>query len=330
MEGHNGHDEASMSRTQDELLARLTEVIRRELDPMSSGPRIAPDTIARAVLNELLPSVRVALSDAERTMLRYALNEAQEHIWSRDGFTDEDQAALDSLRRMADEEPIKAHPPRDSWLVEWREGKGDWAVAYPTHDRSKALDRLERGRREVPNWQWRLVRETASYRVEETDEIHVVADSSDDRPGCPDPVECDHEAALGLAEEKLDQVRAVAEAWARPTMSAPTRRAGLHLLRLLAQLPVSSGLPEPHADDYEQTTGHLVTCLAVMGSTPDPSCGCAADTGKEPDEQPCNAAKMAQLGSPLVAHHGPHLWEVQPGGDLVRCPGTGEQPDEPR
>ncbi|MEU8756251.1 hypothetical protein AB0C88_37765 [Streptomyces chartreusis] len=37
-------------------------------------------------------------TDSERTMLAYALDEAQEHIWSRDGFTDEDQAAVDSLR----------------------------------------------------------------------------------------------------------------------------------------------------------------------------------------------------------------------------------------
>ncbi|NUO43683.1 MAG: hypothetical protein HOV82_16795 [Streptomyces sp.] len=41
------------------------------------------------------------LSDAERTMLAYALDQAQEHIWSRDGFTDEDQAAVTSLRRLA-------------------------------------------------------------------------------------------------------------------------------------------------------------------------------------------------------------------------------------
>lgn len=45
----------------------------------------------------------VTLSHAERTMLTYALDQAQEHIWSRDGFTDEDQAAVTSLRRMADE-----------------------------------------------------------------------------------------------------------------------------------------------------------------------------------------------------------------------------------
>ncbi|MBZ6290354.1 hypothetical protein KVH30_02050 [Streptomyces olivaceus] len=40
------------------------------------------------------------LTPAERTMLDYALDQAQEHIWARDGFTDEDQAAVDSLRRL--------------------------------------------------------------------------------------------------------------------------------------------------------------------------------------------------------------------------------------
>ncbi|MER6821632.1 hypothetical protein ABT316_19240 [Streptomyces cellulosae] len=50
------------------------------------------------------PADRAAvLSAAERAMLTYALDQAQEHIWSRDGFTDEDQAAVDSLRRLTAE-----------------------------------------------------------------------------------------------------------------------------------------------------------------------------------------------------------------------------------
>jgi len=43
------------------------------------------------------------LSEAERTMLTYALDQAQEQIWVGDGFTADDQAALDSLRRLAGE-----------------------------------------------------------------------------------------------------------------------------------------------------------------------------------------------------------------------------------
>lgn len=38
------------------------------------------------------------LSDAERQMLEFALREAQEMLWSCEGFTEEDQAALDSLK----------------------------------------------------------------------------------------------------------------------------------------------------------------------------------------------------------------------------------------
>ncbi len=38
------------------------------------------------------------LSEAELEILRFALNQAQEIVWSRDGFTEEDQPALDSLK----------------------------------------------------------------------------------------------------------------------------------------------------------------------------------------------------------------------------------------
>src|SRR5690606_157238 len=40
------------------------------------------------------------LTEPERVMLRYALDQAQERIWAEDGFTDEDQAAVTSLRRL--------------------------------------------------------------------------------------------------------------------------------------------------------------------------------------------------------------------------------------
>jgi hypothetical protein len=65
--------------------------------------------VVAEIIGELTPPAdppvdrAAALSPAERAMLTYALNQAQERIWSEDGFTDEDQAAVDSLRRMADE-----------------------------------------------------------------------------------------------------------------------------------------------------------------------------------------------------------------------------------
>jgi hypothetical protein len=45
------------------------------------------------------------LTDAERAMLRYALGLAEERMFSRgDEFTDEDEAAVKSLKRLAGEE----------------------------------------------------------------------------------------------------------------------------------------------------------------------------------------------------------------------------------
>ncbi|WP_435597100.1 hypothetical protein [Streptomyces anulatus] len=49
------------------------------------------------------PADRAALTEAEQTMLNYALNQAQLRIWSGHGsHTEEEQAALVSLRRLAD------------------------------------------------------------------------------------------------------------------------------------------------------------------------------------------------------------------------------------
>jgi hypothetical protein len=45
----------------------------------------------------------VGLTDAERQFLTFALDQAAEEMSLADGFTDEDQAALDKFRRMADE-----------------------------------------------------------------------------------------------------------------------------------------------------------------------------------------------------------------------------------
>lgn len=38
------------------------------------------------------------LTEDEIRMLRFALDEAQEIVWSRDGFTEQDQEALDNLK----------------------------------------------------------------------------------------------------------------------------------------------------------------------------------------------------------------------------------------
>ncbi|MFE0079203.1 hypothetical protein [[Kitasatospora] papulosa] len=74
------------------------------LDPAPAQQMI--DTYTQTILaRQGAPAVERAtvLSENERTMLTYALDQAQEHIWSEDGFTDEDQAAVTSLRRLAAE-----------------------------------------------------------------------------------------------------------------------------------------------------------------------------------------------------------------------------------
>jgi hypothetical protein len=93
--------------------------------PFTDDPGKNPwDTFVRPAMRELkaavdaiaaMPAAPVAapptgqaglvLTEDERTMLAYALDQAQEKIWSEDGFTDKDQAAVDSLRRLAAETP---------------------------------------------------------------------------------------------------------------------------------------------------------------------------------------------------------------------------------
>lgn len=76
-----------------------TAEVRRIADAVTAeDPAWRPDG-----LTEL--AAGLTLTDAERAMLRYALELAQEQIWSGDGFTDADQAAVDSLKRLAGEDP---------------------------------------------------------------------------------------------------------------------------------------------------------------------------------------------------------------------------------
>ncbi|WP_406190149.1 hypothetical protein OH791_33560 [Streptomyces anulatus] len=61
------------------------------------------------------PADRAALTETEQTMLNYALNQAQLRIWSGHGsHTEEDQAALVSLRRLADDAAAGVQPPTTS------------------------------------------------------------------------------------------------------------------------------------------------------------------------------------------------------------------------
>ncbi|MFD3717239.1 hypothetical protein [Streptomyces sp. NPDC058674] len=62
------------------------------------------ELLRRASTAAPTPGPVPAFSVAERQFLTFALDQAAEEMSLRDGFTDEDQAALDRFRRMAAEE----------------------------------------------------------------------------------------------------------------------------------------------------------------------------------------------------------------------------------
>ncbi|RPK56173.1 hypothetical protein EES43_24335 [Streptomyces sp. ADI96-02] len=119
------------------------------------------------------PADRAAvLTEAERTMLTYALDEAQEHIWSRDGFTDEDQAAVTSLRRLAGEAAAGAHHPTTtrSYRLEhrhpeestWRPNTPGIGANWSWRSREKADQRLAEAQDRWPDFEHRLIETTTT------------------------------------------------------------------------------------------------------------------------------------------------------------------------
>ncbi len=89
-------DRGADAETVRRLLAQRQEMAEERYAWQERGDR------AEARVRELEAGAAL-LTGAERTMLTFALDQAQEKIWSEDGFTDEDQAAVTSLRRLAAE-----------------------------------------------------------------------------------------------------------------------------------------------------------------------------------------------------------------------------------
>ncbi|WP_432111394.1 hypothetical protein [Streptomyces sp. YPW6] len=145
------------------------------------GTAGALDELLRRAAAPPAPADRAAtLTEAERTMLTYALDQAQEHIWSRDGFTDEDQAAVTSLRALADgaaagvQPPTSdAHPAEYHWAAELHDPTAnEWVPFGSSNVRDTAVHRLAHARKVAPLWkdgtptERRLVRATTTYTVE--------------------------------------------------------------------------------------------------------------------------------------------------------------------
>lgn len=52
--------------------------------------------------------------------------------------------------------------------------------------------------------------------------------------------------------------------------------------------------------DYQQTTGHAITCFAVAGGNPDPTCPCQTTHPKETDmPQPTRRDRMQAIADAL-------------------------------
>jgi hypothetical protein len=91
--------EAELRRVADETRRTQPDGLR-----CVCGDPTASDTVHRAdaPCYQIEPTQRM-LNEAERRMLAFALDEAQEKIWSQDGFTNEHQNAVDSLRTLLTE-----------------------------------------------------------------------------------------------------------------------------------------------------------------------------------------------------------------------------------
>ncbi|MFC8278472.1 hypothetical protein ACFUJR_39395 [Streptomyces sp. NPDC057271] len=75
-----------------------------------------------------------------------------------------------AVEQPAEAQPAEAHPTDVTYAIEKR-GDTDWLMAsshYDEADREKALSRLARRREQYPDTEFRLVRETTTWTVEET------------------------------------------------------------------------------------------------------------------------------------------------------------------
>lgn len=115
-------------RATESPLGTLTE-FRQKLDAVR-------DEVRREILSDedVTPQ---RLSDAERAMLRYAIGCAREDMDDRaDEFTADDEAALESLRNLANGPVVAYRNPHRPGVLLCREHGDGWAglVALHVHD----------------------------------------------------------------------------------------------------------------------------------------------------------------------------------------------------
>lgn len=64
---------------------------------------------------------------------------------------------------------MNVYPTEQSWLVQLRLNTGEWGTTLPTDDKNKAYARMERGRAEDPEREYRIVKATTVYTQEHPD-----------------------------------------------------------------------------------------------------------------------------------------------------------------
>lgn len=138
----------------------------------------------RATVNRLRAELEQArattLTADERQFLTFALDQAADEMSLGDGFTDEDEAALEKFRAMAaagsggQAEASDVEPPEHSWRVETYDDTAEyWAPGMRHTDPAEAAEYLARLNVTRPKWavdgvpvKRRLVRATTTYTVE--------------------------------------------------------------------------------------------------------------------------------------------------------------------
>jgi hypothetical protein len=113
----------------------------RHVGPWIEGGLDDRDDIRTVTITEQPADRAAVLSDTERQFLTFALDQAAEEMSLGDGFTDEDRAALEKLRRMAGE----AQQPETQSVDDVFELPGPEVVAYRNPDRPSVLLCREHG-----------------------------------------------------------------------------------------------------------------------------------------------------------------------------------------
>lgn len=121
-----------------------------------------------------VPANFLALTDAERAMLSFALDLAFDKMVSETGFTSEDDESLARLKRIAGDSTQPSVLRRTHRLMhrrkgatEWRQGSPSSALHWSYESRTKADQRIAEFRERWPEYEFQMI-ETSTISTEIT------------------------------------------------------------------------------------------------------------------------------------------------------------------